>query len=185
MSNILQEITSELPSVYENAKFNSQNLIGMLQGLVGFTAAGAAKDPFALIDQTLAFAEESSQRCHLKSLDSFLGSIKQWLTIGKHYKPLVDSSELDFDQMNVSSVPQIMQVYMSRCNVLRQYTGFNNYGPLMRTNSYIEHAWIETESWGLFLEFPLAFRARKAMPYFVQDQSFNTFDNDEIKISVQ
>lgn len=71
MSNILHEITSELPSVHENAKFNSQNLIGMLQGLVGFTAAGAAKDPFALIDQTLAFAEESSQRCHLKSLDSF------------------------------------------------------------------------------------------------------------------
>ena len=139
MSSIIQEVTSELPGVYKKAKFNSQNLIGMLQGLVGFAAAGAAKDPFALIDQTLALAEESSQRCHLKSLDSYLGSIKQWLTFGKHYKPLVDSSELDFDQMNVSSVPQIMQVYMSRCNVLRQYTGFNNCGPLMETNSYIEH----------------------------------------------
>ncbi|CAH3148651.1 unnamed protein product, partial [Porites lobata] len=109
MSSIIQEVTSELPGVYKKAKFNSQNLIGMLQGLVGFAAAGAAKDPFALIDQTLALAEESSQRCHLKSLDSYLGSIKQWLTFGKHYKPLVDSSELDFDQMNVSSVPQIMQ----------------------------------------------------------------------------
>ncbi|CAH3148650.1 unnamed protein product [Porites lobata] len=109
MSSIIQEVTSELPGVYKKAKFNSQNLIGMLQGLVGFAAAGAAKDPFAFIDQTLALAEESSQRCHLKSLDSYLGSIKQWLTFGKHYKPLVDSSELDFDQMNVSSVPQIMQ----------------------------------------------------------------------------
>ncbi|XP_073238029.1 uncharacterized protein [Porites lutea] len=109
MSSIIQEVTSELPGVYKKAKFNSQNLIGILQGLVGFAAAGAAKDPFAFIDQTLALAEESSQRCHLKSLDSYLGSIKQWLTFGKHYKPLVDSSELDFDQMNVSSVPQIMQ----------------------------------------------------------------------------
>ena len=116
MSSIIQDVTSELPGVYKKAKFNSQNLIGMLQGLVGFAAAGAAKDPFALIDQTLALAEESSQRCHLKSLDSYLGSIKQWLTFGKHYKPLVDSSELNFDQMNVSSVPQIMQVHLSRSN---------------------------------------------------------------------
>ena len=116
MSSIIQEVTSELPGVYKKAKFNSQNLIGMLQGLVGFAAAGAAKDPFAFIDQTLTLAEESSQRCHLKSLDSYLGSIKQWLTFGKHYKPLVDSSELNFDQMNVSSVPQIMQVHLSRCN---------------------------------------------------------------------
>ena len=29
------------------------------------------------------------------------------------------------------------------------------------------------------------FRARKAMPYFVQDQSFINFDNDAIKISVK
>ena len=153
MSSIIQEVTSELPSVYKKAKFNSQNLIGMLQGLVGFAAAGAAKDPFALIDQTLALAEESSQRCHLKSLDSYLGSIKQWLTFGKHYKPLVDSSELDFDQMNVSSVPQIMQVYMSRCNVLRQYTGFNNCGPLMETNSYIEHYGSEPNPGAFFSKF--------------------------------
>ena len=69
-------------------------------------------------------------------------------------------------------------------NTLRQYTGFKNCGPLLRTNSYIEHAWIGTESWGFFLEIPVAFRARKAMPYFVQDQSFNSFDNDAIKISV-
>ena len=116
MSSIIQEVTSELPGVYKKAKFNSQNLIGMLQGLVGFTSAAAAKDPFALNDQTLTLADESSQRCHLKSLDSYLGSIKQWLTFGKHYKPLVDSSELNFDQMNVSSVPQIMQVRLSRCS---------------------------------------------------------------------
>ena len=63
-------------------------------------------------------------------------------------------------------------------NTLRQYTGFKNCG-------YIEHAWIGTESWGFFLEIPVAFRARKAMPYFVQDQSFNNFDNDAIKISVK
>ena len=119
MSNILKEATSALPNVYEKAKFNSNNIITMLQGLVGFTAAADAKDPFAFIDQTLALAEESSQRCHLKSLDSYLGSIKQWLTFGKHYKPLVDSSELDFDQMNVSSVPQIMQVLTGVIFLLR------------------------------------------------------------------
>ena len=115
MSNILKEATSALPDVYEKAKFNSNNITTMLQGLVGFTAAADAKDPFAFIDQTLTLAEESSQRCHLKSLDSYLGSIKQWLTFGKHYKPLVDSSELDFDQMDVSSVPQITQVLIKGC----------------------------------------------------------------------
>ena len=45
MSNILKEATSALPDVHEKANFNSNNIITMLQGLVGFTAAADAKDP--------------------------------------------------------------------------------------------------------------------------------------------
>ena len=46
----------------------------------------------------------------LNSLEGYLASIKKWLTFGKNYNPLKDSSDLDFDQVDVNSVPEIMQV---------------------------------------------------------------------------
>lgn len=110
MTSILENINTLLVGVHKNAKFNSQNFLAVLQGIVGFSSAISSKSPLAFIDTALGLAGSfSGQKC-LKSLQSILGSVKQWLTFGEHYKPLVDSSDLDFDQLDVGSVPQIMKV---------------------------------------------------------------------------
>ena len=68
------------------------------------------KDPLDFIDTALGLAGSQSGKQCLGSLESNLGSIKKWLTFGKVYTPLVDSSDLDFDKLDVASVPEIMQV---------------------------------------------------------------------------
>lgn len=110
MTSILKNIRNMLPDVVEKAKFNKDDLIAVLQGVVGFSGAIASKDPFAFIDSALGIAGSLSGKACLKSLNSILGSIKKWLTFGKKYTPLKDSSDLDFDQVDVSSVPEIMEV---------------------------------------------------------------------------
>ncbi|XP_078344954.1 uncharacterized protein LOC144630471 [Oculina patagonica] len=108
MNSALQLAESMLPDVYNNAKFNSGSLMAMLQAISGFIGSGVGKDPFAFIDAALGLAESESERC-LDSLEGMLGSIKKWLSFGENYKPLIDSSDLDFDQLDVDSVPEIMQ----------------------------------------------------------------------------
>lgn len=99
-----------LPEVYEKAKMNANDFLAILQGLTGFVSSIASKDPFALIDSALGIAESQLGKQCLNSLEGYLGSIKKWLTFGKNYNPLKDSSDLDFDQVDVNSVPEIMQV---------------------------------------------------------------------------
>ena len=109
MTSILRNIQNILPDAYAAATFNQDDLIAVLQGLVGFGSAIASKDPLAFIDAALGIAASQSGKC-VKSLQSTLGSIKKWLTFGKKYTPLTDSSDLDFDQVDVGSVPEIMKV---------------------------------------------------------------------------
>ena len=99
-----------LPNVYDQAKFNPDDLLAILQGITGFAGAIKGKDPLDFIDTALGLAESQSGKQCLGSLESNLGSIKKWLTFGKVYTPLVDSSDLDFDKLDVASVPEIMQV---------------------------------------------------------------------------
>lgn len=110
MSSTLLKLNQMLPDVYDQAKFNADDLFAVLQGITGFFQARADKDPLAAIDTALGLAQSLSGKQCLQSLSSSLGSIKKWLTFGKNYRPLVDSSDLDFDQMDVASVPEIMQV---------------------------------------------------------------------------
>ena len=109
MTSILKNIQNILPDVYAKAKFNRDDLIAVLQGLVGFGNAIASKNPMDFIDAALGIAASQSGKQCLKSLQSTVGSIKRWLTFGKKYTPLKDSSDLDFDQVDVSSVPEIMK----------------------------------------------------------------------------
>ena len=99
-----------LPEVYKKGKFNKQDFLAVLQATVGFAKAIASKSPLDAIDAGLGLMGSLSGKQCLKSLESIRGSIKKWLTFGEHYKPLADSSDLDFDQLDVSSVPHIMQV---------------------------------------------------------------------------
>ena len=99
-----------LPDVYQQAKFNPDDMLAMLQAITGFVGSIKGKDPFDVIDTALGLAESQSGKQCLGSLQNNLGSIKKWLTFGKNYKPLVDSSDLDFDKLDVASIPEIMQV---------------------------------------------------------------------------
>ena len=105
-----------LPDVYDKAKFNRDDLIAVLQGIVGFGSAIASKNPMDFIDAALGVASSFSDKQCLNSLESILGSTKKWLTFGENYSPLKDSSELDFDQVDVNSVPEVMKVSPSLCS---------------------------------------------------------------------
>ena len=39
-----------------------------------------------------------------------MDKVEKWLKFGKDYAALKDSSELDFDKMDVAAVPEVMQV---------------------------------------------------------------------------
>ena len=112
MTSILTNINSMFSDVYKSAKFNAKDFMAVLQGLVGFSSAIASKNPFDAINSVLGVAGSMSYKGCLKSLESYKSSIKTWLTFGQNYKPLNDSSDLNFDQMDVSSVPQIMKVHV-------------------------------------------------------------------------
>ena len=44
----------------------------------------------------------------LKSLGTIRKNLKKWLTFGREYKPLEDSSDLNFDKVKVSSIPDVI-----------------------------------------------------------------------------
>ena len=110
MTSIIRKFSNLLTDKYEKAKFNKDDLIAVLQGITGFANGIASKDPFAFAGAALDIASSQSGKECLKTLDSYLDSVKKWLTFGENYKALTDSSDLDFDQVAVSSVPEIMQV---------------------------------------------------------------------------
>ena len=108
MTSILGNIRSMLPGVYEKAKFNGKDLLAVLQGLVGFTSAIVNENPLEFINAALGVADALSDKLCLTTLD--LSGIEKWLNFGDKYKPLIDSSEFDYDKVDVSAVPEIMQV---------------------------------------------------------------------------
>ena len=99
-----------LPDALQAAKFHKGDFLAILQGVTGFVSALASKDPFAFIDSAIGIADSQQGKACLKTLDRYKNSLKKWLTFGKNYKPLEDSSDLDFDQVDVDSVPDVMQV---------------------------------------------------------------------------
>ncbi|XP_020617098.1 uncharacterized protein LOC110055061 [Orbicella faveolata] len=109
MTGIIKEVEAKLPETLEAAKSHHGDFLAILQGVTGFVSAAASKDPFAFIDSALGLAESQHGKACLKTLTSYQKSLRTWLTFGKNYKPLKDSSELDFDQVDVDSVPGVMQ----------------------------------------------------------------------------
>ncbi len=102
MKSSLQDVIDQLPDVVEEARFNRQDLLVILQGITGFYdgIAGTA------IDVAGYFAT----KCNSGTLKENLGNIDKWLTFGKEYAALEDSSDLDFDKMDIGSVPEVMKV---------------------------------------------------------------------------
>jgi len=94
-----------------NSRFNGDDLFAVLQAVAGFASAVATKDPFAFLASATGLAQHfvATKDC-LGPLDDMLDSLDKWLTFGANYTPLNDSSELDFDLLNVDSVPELMEV---------------------------------------------------------------------------
>ena len=110
MESIVKRFPTLLKDTYKKGKFNKNDLIAMLQGITGFAKAIASRNPMDFIDAALDVASSFAGKACLKTLDKYLGSVRKWLTFGQKYIALTDSSDLDFDQVAVSSVPEIMQV---------------------------------------------------------------------------
>ena len=110
MKSNLLEAKAMLPDVYEKAKFNSDDLFVILEGVTGFFSGVMGKDPFAALGSALGVIGHFAGKCDLGKLQNNLGKVEKWLKFGQDYAALKDSSELDFDQMDVEAVPEVMQV---------------------------------------------------------------------------
>ena len=110
MDAITVYIQKKLPEVYENAQFHPGDFMAILQGLVGFVSGVASKDPLASVSAILGIAESQSGKKCLKTIEGYFASIEDWLTFGQQYKLLTDSSDLDFDTIDIGALPEIMQV---------------------------------------------------------------------------
>ena len=116
MNAIIEQVETMLPAALEAATFHKGDFLAILQGVTGFISSIATLnpmelDPFGAIDSAIGIADSQQGKECLKTLSGYQNSLKKWLTFGKNYKPLEDSSDLDFDQVDVDSVPDIMQVY--------------------------------------------------------------------------
>ncbi|KAJ7390685.1 hypothetical protein OS493_023397 [Desmophyllum pertusum] len=109
MKSSLEELAAQLPDVYEKSQFNKQDMIVILQGATGFAGGIVGQNPFDSIGAALDVVGNFATKCNTGSLQSILGKIEKWLTFGKEYQALKDSSDLDFDKMDIGSVPEVMK----------------------------------------------------------------------------
>ncbi len=110
MKSSLEEIIAQLPDVYKASRFNRQDLFAILQGVTGFFSGIVGKNPFDSIGAAIEVAGHFATKCNTGTLQGNLAKIEKWLTFGKEYAALDDSSDLDFDKMDVAFVPGVMQV---------------------------------------------------------------------------
>lgn len=110
MEGMMMRLKHMLPDVYRQAKLNRDDFLAILQGITAFASSRIGGDPFVAIDGALgAIANLADAEC-LGELDKMKEKLKKWLTFGQNYTPLLDSSDLNFSQMDVDSVPEVMQV---------------------------------------------------------------------------
>ncbi|CAH3181554.1 unnamed protein product [Porites evermanni] len=117
MNYTLQRILKSIREAQaaESAKLSKQQMVAVLQGVTGFSSAiftsktsEEPQGPFAYIETALVIIDyDTNKQCRV-ALDSVVKSAEKWLTFGQ-YRPLEDSSDLNFDLIDVSSVTDIMQ----------------------------------------------------------------------------
>ena len=114
MIGILTTIMNLLPEAYQKtkSKLDAKQFLAVLQGITGFSGAVAGEDPFAFIDSAVGIMDYEINKPCLKSLGTIRKNLKKWITFGKEYKPLNDSSDLNFDKVKVSAIPEVMKVYI-------------------------------------------------------------------------
>ncbi|KAJ7392017.1 hypothetical protein OS493_014953 [Desmophyllum pertusum] len=118
MDNVVTHIEAVLAEAVQSARFNADDFMAVLQGVVGFASAIATSNPLAFISSGVTLAQDlSGKMCPVGSLQDILDKLEKWLTFGDSYTPLEDSSDLDFDQVDVESVPEVMQANLEKNKV--------------------------------------------------------------------
>ena len=115
MKGILTMVLNLLPEAYRKTrnKLDVEQFIAVLQGITGFAVAIKGKDPLGFIDSAVGIMDYEINKPCLKSLGTIRKNLKKWLTFGKEYKPLKDSSDLNFDKVKVSAIPEVMKVRLT------------------------------------------------------------------------
>lgn len=109
MTSFLEDIVTLLPEAHRSTQFSVNDFLVILQGISAFASGRLAGDPFASINSVFA-AERFATQCNAGTLQDNRDKIEKWLTFGQAYAALDDSSDLDFDQLDVGSIPEIMTV---------------------------------------------------------------------------
>ncbi|XP_027053468.1 uncharacterized protein LOC113680633 [Pocillopora damicornis] len=109
MKSSLEEILVQLPDVHQTAQFNKIDLFVVLQALVGFVTGTTERDSLALLGTALKVIGHFASKCKTGSLQDNKDKLEKWLMFGKEYAALNDSSDLDFDKIDVGSVPEVMK----------------------------------------------------------------------------
>jgi len=124
MNYTLQRILKSIREAQaaESRKLSKQQMVAVLQGITGFSSAiftsktsEEPQGPFAYIKTALEIIDFDTNKQCRAALGSVVKSAKKWLTFGQ-YRPLEDSSDLNFDLIDVSSVTDIMQVWFMVLN---------------------------------------------------------------------
>ena len=110
MNGSLTALSNELPDGDADAEFTKRDLLVVLQGLAGIVAAGTISDPLTVASITFRVLGNFATQCNTGTLQENKDKLLKWLTFGKNYAALQDSSELDFTQLDVEAVPEIMKV---------------------------------------------------------------------------
>lgn len=110
MEGYLNEIKSLIKEVQSDADFSMGDLFAVLQGITGFASAATNVDPAGMINSVLGIFEIAATKCNLGTLRENKDKLQKWLTFGMEYRALDDPSDLDFDKMDVGSVPEVMEV---------------------------------------------------------------------------
>lgn len=119
MNSSLAEILVQLPDVYQAAQLNREDLFAILEGLSGFSSGVVGRDPLASLGAAIGVIGRFASRCNVGTLQENVNKTIKWLTFGEQYAALEDSSDLDFDQLDVGSVPEVMKVIYFPLDSLR------------------------------------------------------------------
>ncbi|KAJ7321737.1 hypothetical protein OS493_034357 [Desmophyllum pertusum] len=110
MEGLLASIHATAVELITVSRFNADDLLAVLQAVCGFASAAVDNDLLGLVDAALGIAfSVGEHRCPIGTLENNAETLKKRLAFGKSYQALKDSSDLDFDQVDVESVPEVMQ----------------------------------------------------------------------------
>ncbi|CAH3144036.1 unnamed protein product [Pocillopora meandrina] len=107
MSSTLETLKATLVEL--QAQKNMEHFFAILQGVTGFVGALIEKDPGAALGSAFSLIENEALRCNRGTLQQNKAKLEKWVRFGKAYKALADPSDLNFDEMDIQSVPEIMK----------------------------------------------------------------------------